>query len=83
MPSRIGHLKYYFIAAFFVLSAAITAYEWLYAIPQKKCEAAGNWWAPKWHTCANVMTMVDGRHKPVATEPSAEPASASAASGHP
>ena len=59
MKSKIPYLKYYFVAAFAVISAGITGFEWLYHIPMKKCEAAGNWWSWKYRQCARPMNIVD------------------------
>ena len=51
MKSNIGQLKYYFVGAIAVVSIAITAYEWLYDIPMKKCEQSGSWWSWKYREC--------------------------------
>ncbi len=51
MRSSIGNLKYVFVALIFVISAGLTAYEWLYVIPAHKCDAAHDWWSAHARKC--------------------------------
>jgi hypothetical protein len=83
MPSNFNTFKYAFLGTVLLIATALAAYQFLYAVPQKKCDAAGGWWSFRYRECAQPMRIVDitGRHK---TAASATTASASAsAAGHP
>ncbi len=96
MPSNFNTFKYAFLGTVLLLATALAAYQFLYAVPQKKCEAAGDWWSFRYRECAHPMRLVDitGRHKTAtAASSSASPAAAVApntvsgasasAAGHP
>jgi len=91
MPSNFNTFKYALLGTLLFAVTVITAYQLLYAVPQKKCEAAGNWWSFRYRECAHPVPIVDltGRHHTPANgtaqaSASAAPAaSASAAPGHP
>jgi hypothetical protein len=87
MPSNFNTFKYAFLGTLLFVATILAAYQLLYAIPQKKCEAAGDWWSFRYRQCAQPMRIVDltGRHKPSSGAPSASgSASAStSAAGHP
>ena len=83
MPSKIGVLKYYFVAAFLVLSAGVTIYEWAYAIPFKKCEAAQGWWSQKYMKCFQPIDLSTLTGRPHGVKASAASASVSAVSAKP
>ncbi len=83
MPSKIGVLKYYFIAAFLVLSAGVTIYEWVYAIPFKKCEATQGWWSSKYMKCFQPIDLSTLTGRPHGVKASTGPTSASAATSVP
>ena len=93
MPSNFNKFKYAFLGTVLLIVTALAAYQFLYAVPQKKCEAAGDWWSFRYRECAHPVPIVDltGRHhQPAngtsAAQASASPApaaSASAAAGHP
>jgi len=57
MNSKLRHFKYYFVAALAVISISITAFEWLYDIPMKKCEAAKNWWSWRYRECSKPIYL--------------------------
>ncbi len=59
MPSQIGRLKWIFVAVFFTLSMAITAWQWIYVIPQQKCDKKGWWWSERDMKCYQPMRIVD------------------------
>ncbi len=90
MPSNFNKFKYAFLGTLLGLAMVIAAYQLLYAVPQKKCDAAGAWWSFRYRHCFIPTPIVDitGRHRPPAT--SASPATAAkaptasaSASGHP
>ena len=93
MPSNFNKFKYAFLGTVLLIVTALAAYQFLYAVPQKKCEAAGDWWSFRYRECAHPVPIVDltGRHHTPANgtpaaQASAGPApaaSASAAPGHP
>ena len=89
MPSNFNTFKYAFLGTVLAIATALAAYQFLYAVPQRKCEAAGDWWSFRYRECAHPMRIVDitGRHKAAPGAPAAPAAattSASAsASGHP
>ena len=94
MPSTFNKFKYAFLGTVLLIVTGLAAYQFLYAVPQKKCEAAGDWWSFRYRECAHPMRLVDitGRHGPkatVAASASASPAAATAptasasAAGHP
>ena len=93
MPSNFNKFKYALLGTILLAVTVITAYQLLYAIPEKKCDDAHAWWSFRYRQCYVPTPIVDltGRHKTaigaaasaspaVATAPAA--ASASAA-GHP
>ena len=84
MPSNFNTFKYALLGTVLLFVTVITAYQLLYAIPQKKCEDAHDWWSFRYRHCFIPTPIVDltGRKaaKPAAT--SASTASAAAA-GHP
>ena len=83
MPSNFNTFKYAFLGTARLLATVLAAYQFLYAVPQKKCEAAHDWWSFRYRHCYVPIPIVDltGRHKPAAA-PAAQAASTSAA-GHP
>jgi len=93
MPSNFNTFKYALLGTLLFAVTVITAYQLLYAVPQKKCEAAGDWWSFRYRECARPIPIVDitGRHHKPANGTAAAPASAgpapaasgSAAAGHP
>ncbi len=98
MPSNFNKFKYAFLGTVLLIVTVLAAYQFLYAVPQKKCEAAGNWWSFRYRTCAHPIPIYDitGRRyqrpagataasasaTPAAATAPTTPASASAA-GHP
>jgi hypothetical protein len=48
MKSQIGKLKYVFVIVLAVCCALISGWELLYAIPLKKCDAAGGWFSMRY-----------------------------------
>lgn len=84
MPGNFNTFKYAFLGALLFVVTILAAYQLLYALPQKKCETAGNWWSFRYRQCAHPIPIVDitGKHKPTAGAAPAPAASASAA-GHP
>lgn len=97
MPSNFKKFKYAFLGTVLLIATGLAAYQFLYAVPQKKCEAAGDWWSFRYRECAHPMLIVDMpgmRHRLVAEAKagaSATPAAASppsagtsvSAAGHP
>jgi len=63
MPSQIGKLKYVFLGLFFVISASLVTYGWMYGIPKRKCEAAGGWYTFKYHTCSAPVYLPSITHR--------------------
>jgi len=83
MPSNFNTFKYAFLGTALLIATVLAAYQIFYAIPQKKCEAAGDWWSFSYHQCAHPIPLVDltGRrqHKGAPAIPNgATPATASA-----
>ena len=76
MKSYIPYIKYLFLGLLLIGSTSVTAYEFLYNKPKKKCEAAASWWSEKdWKCYAPVsITTFTGRN---ADQPQATPSSAS------
>jgi len=94
MPSNFNKFKYAFLGTLLGLAMVIAAYQLLYAVPQKKCDAAGAWWSFRYRHCFIPTPIVDitGRHRAAASAAatSASPATAAtastasaSASGHP
>lgn len=92
MPSNFNKFKYAFLGTVLLIATVLAAYQFLYAVPQKKCDAAGGWWSFRYRECAHPIPIYDitGHHHPrptaaTAASASASPASASSASatGHP
>ncbi len=89
MPSTFNKFKYAFLGSLLLIVTVLAAYQFLYAVPQKKCEAAGDWWSFRYRECAHPMRIVDitGRHKQAAgataAAASASPAASASAAGHP
>ncbi len=83
MPSNFNKFKYAFLGTLLLLATVITAYQLLYAVPQKKCDKAGAWWSFRYRHCFIPMPIVDitGRHR--ATGPAAAGASSATASASP
>ncbi len=82
MPSNFKTFKYAFLGTLLFVVTLITAYQFLYGIPQKKCEAAGNWWSFRYRECAHPIALEDitGRHRKAAASTSAASAAPAAAS---
>ncbi len=81
MPSNFNTFKYAFLGTVLFVVTVIFAYQFLYAIPQKKCEAAGSWWSFRYRECARPMKIVDFpgmKPKGGATPAGAAPANAAA-----
>ncbi len=78
MPSNFAKFKYAFLGTVLLIVTVLAAYQFLYAVPQKKCEAAGDWWSFRYRECAHPIPIVDitGRHRK--TTDGATPAAASA-----
>lgn len=68
MKSRIGTLKYYFVGVLGVACLAITAFELLYGIPFRKCEAAKLWWSWKYRECAAPLYLPTLTGRPVTAD---------------
>jgi hypothetical protein len=93
MPSNFNTFKYAFLGTVLFAVTLITAYQFLYGIPQKKCEAAGDWWSFRYRQCAHPLRLEDltGRHRKAAagaaSSMSAPPApsisASTSAAGHP
>ena len=99
MPSNFNKFKYALLGTILLAVTVITAYQLLYAIPEKKCDAAHAWWSFRYRQCYVPTPIVDltGRHKTAAggatgAASSASPAAAmapavsgasAAAAGHP
>ena len=79
MPSNFNTFKYAFLGTVLFLVTAVSAYELLYGIPQKKCEDAHDWWSFRYRHCYVPTPIVDltGRHKAAAASGSVS------AAGHP
>ncbi len=92
MPSNFNTFKYAFLGTVLCVVALITAYQLLYAIPQKKCEDAHDWWSFRYRHCYIPVPITDitGKHHAATAGASASPAAATApapasapAAGHP
>jgi hypothetical protein len=93
MPSRFNSFKYAFLGTVLAVVTLLAAYQLFYAIPQKKCEAAGDWWSFRYRECAHPMRIVDlpGMKPKAATAAAASaspaaavaPAASASAAGHP
>ena len=71
MPSNFNKFKYAFLGTLLLLVTVIAAYQLLYAVPQKKCDAAGAWWSFRYRHCFVPTPIVDitGRHRAAASAP--------------
>lgn len=65
MTRTFTRLRLIFLTAFVVLTAAAWAYQFLYVGPQRRCEAAGNWWDAGSRQCGHVLYIPDVTHRPV------------------
>lgn len=65
MPSQIGKLKYVFVITLAICCSLILGWQFLYQIPQKKCEAAGKWFSMRYRECATPIDLptLTGRKK--------------------
>lgn len=59
MPSNFNKFKYAFLGTVLLIVTGLAAYQFLYAVPQKKCEAAGDWWSFRYRECAHPLLIVD------------------------
>ena len=78
MPSHFNTFKYAFLGTALLIATVLAAYQLLYAIPQKKCEAAGSWWSFRYRECAHPIPIVDITGKRPQKTAGATPAAASA-----
>jgi hypothetical protein len=63
MPSQIGKLKYLFLGLLLIGCAALSAYSLIYAIPARKCDAAGGWFSYRYHQCAAPLYLPSITHR--------------------
>lgn len=80
-----------FLTLFVVICGGLIVYQWMYVIPERRCEAADRWWTNKWRACAAPIRLngrVNGKSlaspptPPAAAEtPAAAPAAAPKAEG--
>jgi hypothetical protein len=56
-----------FCALFVVGVAAAFAYQFIYVIPQQKCETVGNWWEPSTRICATPIYLPHITGRPIGT----------------
>jgi hypothetical protein len=64
MNDYLDQVKRILVIAFFVLSAAVIAYDRLWLEPGRVCEAAHNWWDPKTRICGRTIWIPDLTHRP-------------------
>jgi len=89
MPSNFNKFKYAFLGTVLLIATALAAYQFLYAVPQKKCDAAGDWWSFRYRHCFIPTPIVDitGRHKATAgatvSAAATAPVASASAAGHP
>lgn len=63
MEIWIANVKYVILGLFLAGSMAVTAYEWYYVWPVKRCDQAGAWWDPQDRQCLTPIPIwrVTGR----------------------
>ena len=82
MKSNIQRIGVAFLAAFFLICAAMLAHDFFFLWPVQACEEHGNWWDDEDHTCAVPVPLstITGRrlsaHKPAASKAAAPVAAA-------
>ncbi|MDO9472028.1 MAG: hypothetical protein Q7J28_03160 [Caulobacter sp.] len=64
MNSTIDRLKIIFIGIFLVSGVALWAFQILYVMPAKKCEAGGQWWDRGRRVCAQPIYIPDMTGRP-------------------
>lgn len=64
MNSTIDRLKIIFIGIFLVSGVGLWAFQILYVLPAKKCEAAGQWWDRDQRVCAQPIYIPDITGRP-------------------
>ncbi len=63
MPSNIRYLKYWFLGLVLVGCTAVAGYDFLYGIPQRKCDAVGSWWRWQDRTCYKPIYLPTLTHR--------------------
>lgn len=64
MNSTIDRLKLIFIGVFLISGIGLWAFQILYVMPAKKCEAAGQWWDRDRRICAQPIYIPDITGRP-------------------
>ncbi len=64
MNRTIDRLKIVFLIIFAVACAALWAYQLLYVLPAKKCEAQTMWWDASRRVCAQPLYIPDITRRP-------------------
>lgn len=78
MPSNFNKFKYAFLGTVLLIATVLAAYQFFYAVPKKKCEAAGSWWSSQYRACAHPIPIYDITGRRLQHAPGAPAASASA-----
>jgi hypothetical protein len=76
MQRFINRLSLGFLALFVVASVGVGAYQVIYVIPAKRCEAGGRWWDPQSRSCATPIYIPHITGRPVNTAEAAAAAQA-------
>ena len=76
MQSSINRLMLGFVAVFVLGVGAVFAYQTVYVIPAKRCEAAGQWWEPETRVCATPVYIPHITGRPANTQAAAAAAAA-------
>jgi hypothetical protein len=64
MNSTIDRLKLIFLGIFAISGVALWAFQILYVMPAKKCEAGGQWWDSGRRVCAQPIYIPDMTGRP-------------------
>ena len=65
MTRTFTRLRFIFLGAFAILTAAAWGYEFLYVRPEKACLASGDWWDAGSRQCGHVVFVPDLTGKPL------------------
>ena len=76
MNRFLNRIELIFLALLALSAVIVFVTQTLWITPDRKCEAAGDWWDGQTRTCGHVVYLPDITHRPIGGAPVAGPASA-------
>jgi hypothetical protein len=69
MNRAIERLTLLFVGVFAICCVAVAVYQFLWAIPAKRCEEHGWWWDPATRQCGMPISVTTFTHRPIGSPP--------------